>query len=60
MRKIPACTIIVLALLIGDGALIAFMIFAFAGPPRRYRPRPGVRQVNAQSWHREEIDSQIT
>jgi protein-S-isoprenylcysteine O-methyltransferase Ste14 len=33
MRKLPTCTIIALALLIGDGALIAFAIFAFAGPP---------------------------
>jgi len=33
MRKLPACMMIVLALLIGDGALIAFAIFAFAGPP---------------------------
>lgn len=33
MRKLPACMIIALAVLIGDGALIAFLIFVFAGPP---------------------------
>ena len=33
MRRLPAYLVIALALLIGDGALIAFMIFAFAGPP---------------------------
>jgi protein-S-isoprenylcysteine O-methyltransferase Ste14 len=33
MRRFPACMIIALAVLIGDGALIAFMIFLFAGPP---------------------------
>jgi hypothetical protein len=33
MRRFPACMIIALALFVGDGALIAFMIFAFAGPP---------------------------
>jgi len=33
MRRFPACMIVALAILIGDGALIAFMIFLFAGPP---------------------------
>ena len=32
MHKVPACLIIALAVILGDGALIAFMIFAFAGP----------------------------
>jgi protein-S-isoprenylcysteine O-methyltransferase Ste14 len=32
LRKLSAYIIIVLAILIGDGALIAFAIFAFAGP----------------------------
>ena len=33
MRRLPACIIIALAVLIGDGALIAFLVFLFAGPP---------------------------
>jgi protein-S-isoprenylcysteine O-methyltransferase Ste14 len=33
MRRLPAYLVIVLAVIIGDGALIAFFIFLFAGPP---------------------------
>jgi protein-S-isoprenylcysteine O-methyltransferase Ste14 len=45
MRRFPACMIIALAVLIGDGALIAFMIFLFAGPPAFLDLGLGLREI---------------
>lgn len=45
MRRFSACMIIALALLLGDGSLIAFAIFAYEGPPGFLELGLGQRQV---------------